>query len=85
MKAGDRVYLIVHAYHHYLAEVVEVLGVRRGHFTDMVKIHSSDRNWTDFFALGVSKGTKYDVIGEGLDISYIAAFRWDHDLPRSKT
>lgn len=84
LKPGDKVYVIMHPYYHYLAEVVEVLGVRRAALRNVVQIHSDSRGWTTFFAKGVTKETNYDIIGEAPDVSYLGCFKWPHAIPTEK-
>lgn len=82
LQVGDKVYIIVHPYYHFLGEVTEILGVRRAAFQNMVQIHSDSRGWSQFFAKGVGKETRYDVIGESPDVGYLLAHRWNHPIPK---
>lgn len=84
IKPGDKLYVIVHAYFHYLCEVVEVLGVRRISARRVVQVHSCERSWTEFFRTGCGKDTKYDIVGEAPDMPYLVAFRWPHAIPEVK-
>lgn len=84
IKVGDRVYLIVHAYHHYIGEVVEILGVRRVALGNASKIHSCNRGWEEFFLEGIGDDTRYDYVGGMPDLAYMIAHEWNHDLPGAK-
>ncbi len=81
LKVGDKVYLTAHAYFHYLGEVSEILGTRRVALVKASKIHSCQRNWEAFFRDGVKNDTKSDYVGNVLDVGYIDAIEWNHELP----
>jgi hypothetical protein len=81
---GDKVYLEVHAYHHYLGEVSEILGTRRVALINASKIHNCSRSWEEFFRDGAGTDTTYDYVGDVLDAGYIDAIRWRHELPKPK-
>lgn len=84
IKIGDKVYLTAHAYFHYLGEVTEILGVRRVALKNASKIHSCSRSWEDFFRNGCKEDTTSNYVGNVLDVGYIDAIEWLHDLPKPK-
>ena len=81
-QAGDKLYVIVHAYHHFLVEVVEMLGPRRARVTNVVKIHTCQRGWTDFFLDGCMSDTNLMHFPDSDDMSWICEFKWDHEIPK---
>lgn len=82
---GNTYYFITHAYYHYIATVVEVLGTRRVSVTNVVQVHSCQRGWTEFFRDGFKKDTKYDLLPDCPDLSYIVPFVWKHPIPKEKS
>lgn len=86
MIKGDKYYFVNHAYHHYIGEVIEILGVKHCKLINVVKIHSCRRNWTQFFADGMRDDTQYDVIPDGHEINgYINLTPWHHDIPTTRS
>jgi hypothetical protein len=84
IKVGDKLYVIVHTYYHYIGEVVEILGVRRVAMKNVIQVHSHQGTWTDFFTNGITSKTKFDIIGNSPDISYMIAHFWPHKIPTEK-
>jgi hypothetical protein len=84
VKVGDKVYLIAHAYFHFLGEVSEILGVRRVSLLNASRIHSCSRSWELFFRDGCKDDTRSDYVGTVKDVSYITAEEWKHALPEPK-
>lgn len=82
IRPGDKLYIIAHAYWHYLAEVVEV-GPRGLYCRNIRQIHSCKRGWTEFFRDGAKKDTTYFVFPDGwLPIGLMPGpFRWEHPIP----
>jgi hypothetical protein len=84
VEVGMKVYVEAHAYHHYLGEVSEVLGIRRIALINASKVISCRRGWEDFFAQGCQNDTTTQYVGTVLDCGYIDVIAWNHDLPRPK-
>lgn len=84
VEVGKRYYFIAHAYYHLIGEVTEVLGVRRVALKDVIQVHSCPRNWTQFFAEGCKGDTRFDVIGETAETSFLLAHVWKHGIPTKK-
>ncbi len=85
MKVGDRVYILLHAYHHLVGEVAEVLGYRSVRLTNVAWIYSCQRDWTAFFRDGPGNDTVYHSWPDGEVHDYLAAFDWKHPLfPRKE-
>ena len=84
MEVGKKYYIKQHAYYHVIGEVLEI---NPGEIVlkNVIQVHSSDRNWTDFFRLGIGKGTKYDVLPDGHGVrSMIDYTPWHHDIPTER-
>ncbi len=81
LKVGDKVYIISHAYHHYIGEVTEVLGVMRVALKNAIKVHSCPRNIEDFFSSGCKADTNYDYVGVKPDVRYFDSTAWNHKIP----
>jgi hypothetical protein len=79
---GDKLYVVAHAYHHYLIEVVEVLGPRRVRAKNVVKIHSCRRGWTDFFKDGCGSDTEMMFFPDSNNFEYLFEFNWNHAIPK---
>ena len=82
VEVGKRYYFLVHAYHHFLGEVVEITGKRECVIRNVVRVQSCQRPWTEFFAEGCKKDTSYTFWPDGVSISYMAAVPWEHEIPR---
>lgn len=80
MKAGDRFYFMTHAYHHVIAEVVEILGPQRCMVKDVRWVYACKRGWTEFFRDGAKKDTTFHVFPDGI-ITFFNAFEWRHEIP----
>ena len=81
VNVGDTVYLIAHAYFHYVGRVTAILGVRRVALAEAVQVHSCDRSWTAFFKDGFKEDTRYDVVGTMPDVGYAVAIEFRHPVP----
>ena len=79
---GKTYYLITHAYHHFLAEVVEVTGKREADCTRVVRVHSCRRDWTLFFRDGCGGDTVFYHFPDG-SLTWLAAFEWPHPIPEA--
>jgi hypothetical protein len=64
--------------------VTEILGTRRLALKDASKIHNCQRSWELFFRDGCKSDTRYDYVGNVLDVGYIDVIEWNHDLPKPK-
>jgi hypothetical protein len=81
---GGTYYFKTHAYYHVIGTVTEILGVRRVALSNVVKVHSCSRNWTEFFRDGFRNDTRYDMESDIADTGYITANIWAHPLPKEK-
>ncbi len=82
VEPGKRYYFITHAYYHYVAEVVEITGKREANVKNVIQIHSSNKNWTEFFRSGISKDTRYDHLPDG-GLTWVNYFEWTHPIPEN--
>ncbi len=83
MEVGKRYYFIAHAYHHFIGEVVEILGVKRVVLNNVVRVQSCRRGWTEFFRDGMKEDTTYTVWTDGHELpDWISATPWPHPIPR---
>jgi len=73
-------YFMCHAYHHVIAEIVEMLGQQRARVKNVRWIYSCQRDWTKFFADGAKKDTTCHAFPPG-EISWFNAFDWNHPVP----
>jgi hypothetical protein len=80
MKAGDRCYLMTHAYHHVVCEIVEMLGQKYAKVKNVRWIYRCQRGWTDFFRDGAKDDTTFHVFPPG-EVSWFDAFEWKHAIP----
>ena len=80
VEAGKRFYLIIHAYHHLLCEIVEMLGPQRARITNVRWVYSCRRGWSEFFKDGCNDDTVLRKFPDG-EVSWIAAFEWEHEIP----
>lgn len=75
-----RLYVLSHAYHHFVIEVVEMLGPQRARARSVRRIQSDPRGWTRFFAEGMDKDqTVFTVFPDG-ELTWFAAFDWPHEI-----
>lgn len=84
IQAGDKLYIITHAYHHYIGEVTEVLGIQRVALKDCIKVHSCSRKIEDFFRDGCKQDTTYDYVGVKPDVRFFDCTAWNHKIPGPK-
>lgn len=80
VEVGKKFYLIIHAYHHVLCEIVEMLGPKRAVVKNVCWVYSCQRGWTDFFRDGCLSDTTYRKFPDG-EVSWLAAFEWEHSIP----
>lgn len=82
-KPGDKVYVIAHAYWHFVAEVVEVLP-RFVRVRNCRQVHACKRGWTAFFAEGFKRDTTYFCWPDGtwLPIGTLPVAPWNHEIPK---
>ena len=80
VTVGKKYYLLVHAYHHFIAEVVEVTGKREADVKNVIRVQSCTRGWTEFFRDGLMNDTTYTHFPAG-SITWLAAFEWNHPMP----
>lgn len=84
VEAGNCYYVISHAYHHFLVEIVEMLGSKRARCRRIRKVHASQLNWTQFFADGCTReNTTLFDFPDG-EVSWEATgciFEWRHSIP----
>lgn len=83
IRPGGCYYFFTHAYHHLIAELVEITGKREGDIRRVIRIQSSQLSWTRFFLTPLDPHvTVYTHFPEG-NISWFAAFRWPHPIPEN--
>lgn len=73
-------YFMTHAYHHVIAEIVEMLGQQRARVRNVRWIYRCARGWTEFFAEGAGDDTTFHKYPPG-EISWFDAFDWNHPIP----
>lgn len=81
VKVGKRYYIMVHAYHHFIVDVVEVYGPMRAKFGRRERVQSCRRGWTEFFRDGAKNDTDFHIFPEGGTATFFSADPWDHDFP----
>lgn len=82
VKIGEKYYFIQHAYHHFLGEVVEVLGKNSVTVKNVIRVYSCSRGWTEFFRDGCRKDTTYTVWPDGHAIhNFQSSTPWCHLIP----
>ena len=85
MIVGGKYYIAAHAYHHFLGEMVEILGPRRVVLNNVSRVYSCARDWTSFFAEGAKKDTTCTYWPDGMEIDgYLFVVPWHHELPRGQ-
>lgn len=85
MKIGERYYFIsIHAYDHWLGEVIEILGQRHVVLKNVVRVYSCPRGWTEFFRDGMKKDTNYTVWPDGHEVFFSSATPWHHPIPKEQ-
>ena len=82
MKVGESYYFIVHAYHHFIAEVAEILGTQRVVTKNKIRVYSCRRGWTEFFRDGLKDDTTYTHFPDGGEFTYLTADPWKHPIPK---
>ena len=83
VETGKRYYFFVHAYHHFLGEVVEVIGRKEVVLRNVVRVHSCKRGWRDFFRDGCKDDTIYAAFPDGTSVSgWMVAVPWLHEIPK---
>lgn len=80
VEVGKRYYFMTHAYHHVIAEVVEITGKREADVKDVLWIYSCGRNWEQFFQGGIEEDTVCFRFPDG-SVSWFNAFKWNHPIP----
>jgi hypothetical protein len=86
VEVGKTYYAIQHVYHHFIFEVVEILGPQRCWATKIIRVQSDPRGWTDFFQQGIrnKEETVYTHWPDG-EISWPGGvFEWNHSIPEMK-
>ena len=80
MEVRKTYYFMPHAYHHFIAEVVEVRGPDRFWCKKVIRIQSCRRGWTEFFQDGMKDDTVYTHFPDGEIVSTLK-FEWNHPIP----
>lgn len=81
VEAGKNYYIMVHAYHHILCEIVQMLGPQRAEVKNVRWVYSCRRGWSEFFSEGCKKDTVLHKFPDG-EVSWtIGAFIWEHEIP----
>ncbi len=83
VQVGKTYYVMTHAYHHFIGVLQEITGKREGWFTDVVKVHGSNRGWTQFFEKGPTNEDNIMRFPDG-SLSWFAIFEWNHPTPKGK-
>lgn len=81
VEVGKKYYIMIHAYHHILCEIVQMLGPQRAEVKNVRWVASCRRGWEDFFKDGCEKDTVLYKFPDG-EVSWtIGAFIWEHEIP----
>jgi hypothetical protein len=83
VEPGKCYYVIVHAYHHFIGEVIEVTGRKSATFTKLRWVYSSTLNWTEFFKKGCTRknSTIHDWPDGEIGWENGGIFNWKHPIP----
>jgi hypothetical protein len=82
-ETGKQMYFMTHAYHHVIAEIVEMLGPQRARVKNVRWIYSCKRGWTEFFRDGAKEDTTFHKFPPG-EITWFGCFDWTHSIPGGK-
>lgn len=82
VEVGKKFYFFSHAYHHFIAEVVEITGKREAKVKNVIRIQSCQRGWTEFFRDGLRSDTTYTHFPNGT-ITWFSVFEWNHSIPEA--
>ena len=83
IEVGKRYYFMVHAYHHFLGEVVEITGRKECVLKNVIRVQSCSRGWTEFFRDGCKKDTTYTIWPDGYEITgWFGCAPWKHPIPK---
>ena len=82
MEVGKAYYFMSHAYHHFIGVVVEIGGPSRARITNVIRVQSCRRGWTEFFAEGLKDDTIYTHFPDGWVTGAFGIFEWNHDIPK---
>jgi hypothetical protein len=82
IEVGKTYYAMVHAYHHFVFEVTAVLGQKHVEAKNIVRVQSSNRDWTDFFREGFAAGDNYKHFPNGELSGWYGIFEWKHPIPK---
>ena len=82
IEIGKTYYFMPHAYHHWIGELVEILGGNRFVLNNVRRIQSCRRGWSEFFRDGAGTDTTYTTWPDGfvVDGSFGIA-PWNHKIP----
>jgi hypothetical protein len=84
IQVGKRYYFMVHAYHHFIGEVVKITGRKSCILKDVRRIQSCMRGWTEFFKDGAKNDTSCTIFPDGTFIDgWFAALPWNHPIPEN--
>lgn len=83
VEAGGAYYAISHVYHHFIFEVVEMLGPQRARCKNVRRIHACSRGWDAFFRDGAKTDTTFMVFPDG-ELTWFNIFDWVHEVPGVK-
>lgn len=81
LQVGLKYYVMVHAYHHFVVEIAEVLGPMRAKFGRRERVQSCRRGWTEFFRDGPKDDTEFTIWPEGGVATFFDVSPWHHDFP----
>ena len=84
IEVGKCYYFMVHVYHHFIGEVVAVTGRNSCIIKNCVRVQSSTKNWTDFFATGCShKDSNLTWWPDKKAITFFDVTPWNHKIPEN--
>lgn len=81
--AGKVMYFMTHAYHHVIAEIVEMLGQQRARVKNVRWVYRCGRDWSSFFKDGAGDDTTFHKFPPGT-ITWFDCFDWNHPIPGGK-
>jgi hypothetical protein len=85
IEVGKKYYFFTHAYHHFVCEVVEVIGKHEVRIRNVARVQSCPRPWTEFFKDGFKNDTNYEIFpDDGEIVGWFAVFPWHHPIPKTK-
>jgi hypothetical protein len=84
LEEGKTYYFIAHAYHHFIGRVVKILGRRECLITDVRRVYSCARGWTEFFRDGANSDTVLTSWPDTNLSGWVSHTEWKHKIPEAK-